>query len=409
MPSKPSGSEPLRQEAYVFEASFTDNTKIRIFLDKDFGSKAVAEQDALRYVPRLGKLPSLYRQNIRYIVVQKGGIDTTAFAEDLGHFFVIYSDNATKRIGTHDLEETFFHEGSHASIQIDHLTGAAWQSAKAADNAYITNYAQSNAQEDFAESALFAYTIIYHPERFPAADRAKIEAQIPNRIAFFRNIFTTQAGSSSPPAPEPSSYPPPTGSPVPGQYSSKQDVKLAASGAKNIRYTTNDTDPTCSSGTRYTKPLSIKVTTTIKAIACYDKGTSEVASLVYTLGASSSYPPPTGSPVPGQYSSKQDVKLAASGAKNIRYTTNDTDPTCSSGTRYTKPLSIKVTTTIKAIACYDKGTSEVASLVYAIAVTSSHADSSYAFVWKSIITKAFEVIGVIGSVNLYQDHFSFPL
>ncbi len=182
-------SESLIQHAYVFNAYFTDSTQVKIVIDKDFGSREAAEQDAMRYTPRLGKLPSLYRQNLRHIVVHKGGADTTAFARAKGHFFVIYSDNATKRIGTHDLEETFFHEGTHASIQATYLNAAAWKKAVALDNAYITNYARTDPQEDFAESALFAYTIIYHPERFPAADRAKIEAQIPNRIAFFRDVY----------------------------------------------------------------------------------------------------------------------------------------------------------------------------------------------------------------------------
>jgi hypothetical protein len=122
-------------------------------------------------------------------VVHKGGRDTTAFAEDKGHFFVIYSDNATKRIESHDLEETFFHEGTHASIQVGHLGGRAWRNAKAADYAYITDYAKTEDQEDFAESALFAYTLIHHPERFPDHERQKIEKQIPNRIAFFRSVY----------------------------------------------------------------------------------------------------------------------------------------------------------------------------------------------------------------------------
>ena len=189
MPDKRKTVGPLVQNAYVFNAHFTDGTKIGIALDKDFGSQRAAEQDAMRYTPRLGRLPSLYRQSIKHIVVHMGGVDTTAFAEDKGHFFTIYSDNATKRISTHDLEETFFHEGTHASIQADYLDSAAWTKAKAADNAHITDYAAKNAQEDFAESALFAYTLIHHPERIPAPDRAQIEKQIPNRIAFFRKVY----------------------------------------------------------------------------------------------------------------------------------------------------------------------------------------------------------------------------
>lgn len=189
MPDKRGGGEPLVQDAYLFNAYFTDGAKVAIALDRDFGGRQAAEQDAMRYTPRLGRLPSIYRQKLKHIVVHKGGPDTTAFAEDKGHFFIIYSENATRRIETHDLEETFFHEGTHASIQTNYLEGAAWKRAVTLDNAYITEYAKTNAQEDFAESALFAYTLIHHPERIPTAERAKIEKQIPNRIAFFRGVY----------------------------------------------------------------------------------------------------------------------------------------------------------------------------------------------------------------------------
>jgi hypothetical protein len=189
MPDKRPNRGPLIKKAYVFRVRFSDGTEMLIAEDRAFGSRAAALKDAKRYTSRLGKLPKIYREKIVHIVVHKGGPDTTGFAEDKGHFFVIYSDNATKRIGTHDLEETLFHEASHASIQVDHLSSAAWQKAVAADNAHITKYAKNSSQEDWSESALFAYTIIKHPERFPQTERAKIEAQIPNRIAFFRDIF----------------------------------------------------------------------------------------------------------------------------------------------------------------------------------------------------------------------------
>ena len=198
MPDKRGGSEPLVQNAYVFDAYFHDGTKVGLAMDEEIRSRQAAEQDAMRFTPRLGKLPSLYRRKLKHVVIHKGGVDTTAFAEDKGRFFIVYSDNATKRIATHDLEETLFHEATHASIQVEHLTGASWEKAKALDNAYITEYAKTEGGEDFAESALFAYTLIRHPERFPAAERARIEKQIPNRIAFFRTVYSGQQGA--PPA-----------------------------------------------------------------------------------------------------------------------------------------------------------------------------------------------------------------
>lgn len=189
MPDKRGTGEPLVQDAYLFNAHFADGTKVGIALDRDFGSRQAAELDALRYTPRLGRLPLLYRKKLRHIVVHKGGADTTAFAEDKGHFFVLYSDNASKRIATRDLEETFFHEGTHASIQSSLLNGSAWNAAKQRDDAYVTHYAMTKDQEDFAESALFAYTLIRHPERLPPADREKVQKRIPHRIAFFRDVY----------------------------------------------------------------------------------------------------------------------------------------------------------------------------------------------------------------------------
>lgn len=197
--SKPPGRTGLMQMAYVFKAHFTDST-IELWMDEDYGSEAAARVDVDKYTPRLGRLPSLYRQNLHHIVGQMG--DGTFFAESVGHFFVIYSVKADLRIANNDLEESFFHEATHACIQqagngkgFNHLASPEWAAAKAADNAFITDYAATNAQEDFAESALFAYTLIHHPERFPELDRARIAAWIPNRIAFFRTVF------DGPPAP----------------------------------------------------------------------------------------------------------------------------------------------------------------------------------------------------------------
>ena len=191
MPDKRPTGEPLVQEAYMFRAYFTEGTTIDFALDKRFGSREAAEKDVARYMPMAGRLPKLYRRKIRHVVVHRGGEETTAFAEDKGHFFVIYSGNATKRIRTHDLEETFFHESTHASIQADHVNGQAWSRAKSLDKAYITEYARTDDQEDFAESALFAYTLLYHPERLPAEDREKVQKQIPNRLAFFKKLFAS--------------------------------------------------------------------------------------------------------------------------------------------------------------------------------------------------------------------------
>ncbi|KHL25239.1 hypothetical protein PK98_00255 [Croceibacterium mercuriale] len=70
---------------------------------------------------------------------------------------------------------------SHDGIQASHLGGARWDNVKSRDRAFVTDYAITEDQEDFAKSALFAYALIHHPDRFPPGERKRIEQQIPVR------------------------------------------------------------------------------------------------------------------------------------------------------------------------------------------------------------------------------------
>ncbi len=175
---------------------------------------------------------------------------------------------------------------------------------------------------------------------------------------------------------------PPAFSPGGGTYSTTQNVAIttATSGA-SIRYTTNGTDPTSTSGTIYSAPVAIAATATLKAIA-YKAGMtdSSVTSATYTISAS---PPPqvaapTFSPVAGSYSSAQNVTIASitSGA-SIRYTTNGTTPTSTTGTLYAGPVAVSVTQTLKAIA-YKSGMTDstVASAAYTITTNGLDPDAA---------------------------------
>lgn len=77
----------------------------------------------------------------------------------------------------------------------------------------------------------------------------------------------------------------PTFSPVAGSYGSTQNVTIstATSGA-SIRYTTDGNDPTPTTGTVYSTPVSVAATSTLKAIAYRNLYTpSSVASAAYTI------------------------------------------------------------------------------------------------------------------------------
>ena len=75
----------------------------------------------------------------------------------------------------------------------------------------------------------------------------------------------------------------PTFSPESGTYTEAQSVTIScATNGASIYYTTNGTDPTTSS-TKYSGPITISKTTTLKAIAFKNNVTSSVASATYTI------------------------------------------------------------------------------------------------------------------------------
>jgi len=161
----------------------------------------------------------------------------------------------------------------------------------------------------------------------------------------------------------------PSLSPAGGTYTSAQNVTIsdATSGA-SIRYTTDGSTPTETNGTIYSGPVNIGVTTTLKAIA-YESGSTDspIVSGTYTINILQ-VAAPSFSPVAGTYTSAQAVTISTttSGA-SIRYTTDGSTPTETNGTVYSGPVSIGVTTTLKAIA-YESGfiDSSITSATYTI-------------------------------------------
>lgn len=197
MPPSLTHQDAHYERAYVWRVTFSDSRFIDILMSEDYGSLSLAADDARQYARRLGKLPAFMRNGIRHVVGHVG--DANFYAEHSGHFFVIFSQRAATRIANNDLEESFFHEAVHAALQsteggmgLNLMETPEWQRAVGADEAYITDYAMSDGQEDFAESALFGYAMTFYPERFTDAEREAIQAQIPNRLAFWRRHFTNR-------------------------------------------------------------------------------------------------------------------------------------------------------------------------------------------------------------------------
>lgn len=178
----------LADDVFQFQARFIDGTQVGVYVHPDVGLRRQAEILAQAISKPVGNLPTLMRKELSHVVVHIG--NETAFAEDRGRFFVVYSENMATRIRTHDLEETVFHETVHATLDIPWADSLLWRQAQRADGTYVTDYAASRPdKEDLAESALFAWALLRHPGRLPSEVEQAVREAIPNRLEVLGRIL----------------------------------------------------------------------------------------------------------------------------------------------------------------------------------------------------------------------------
>lgn len=158
----------------------------------------------------------------------------------------------------------------------------------------------------------------------------------------------------------------PAFSPAAGTYASAQSVTISDTTAgATIYYTTDGSTPTTASA-KYTAPVSVATSLTLKAIAVASGfANSAVGTAAYTIQSAAATP--AFSPVAGTYTSAQSVSISDTTAgATIYYTTDGSTPTTAS-TKYTAAINVASTTTIKAIAAAAGFTnSAVATATYTI-------------------------------------------
>ena len=154
-------------------------------------------------------------------------------------------------------------------------------------------------------------------------------------------------------------------SPVAGLYNTTQSVTLTGSGSTSIRYSTTGIPATCSNDSLYSTPISISSSKTIYVRACDAYGNSSTASFAYIIDTT---PPsiPTATPIARTYNATQLVTLNAAGSDYIKYATDTTPASCSSGTLYGGPISVSSSQTIYVRACDLIGNSSVSDFTYII-------------------------------------------
>jgi len=176
--------DALFAKAYVFQTTYQDKTGVQIWAHQDFGDQETAGNYVKKLADAIGQQPHFNRVNLNHVVLHKG--DETAFAEEEGRFFIIYSENMDTRIRNHDLQETVFHECAHVAFESAHAEAPAWRKAQQADAGFITAYAAEHPEkEDLPESALFAYVLLNYPGRLDKDVEKSVQLQMPNRLTYF--------------------------------------------------------------------------------------------------------------------------------------------------------------------------------------------------------------------------------
>lgn len=171
---------------------------------------------------------------------------------------------------------------------------------------------------------------------------------------YLKSITITYTPSSG------SSVAAPTFSDDSKSFSDKFDLKLSAgSDAAMIMYTTDGTTPSYKNnvGKLYEAPISITHSTTVKAIAISSKEEeSDVVTKEYKL----ELPAPIISEATKTFTAPFTVSLSteATAAEGILYTLDGTDPSWENNApkKYTEPIQISATTTLKAVSYATNGT-----------------------------------------------------
>ena len=156
----------------------------------------------------------------------------------------------------------------------------------------------------------------------------------------------------------------PVFSPKAGTYTAAQSVSMTdATAGSVIYYTTDGTTPTTASKL-YSGPVTVASTQTLKAMAAA-KGyrNSAVRSAAYAIVAAT----PVFSPKGGTFTTAQSVNITDLTAGAVIYYTTDGTTPITASSRYSGPVRVSSTQTLKAVAAASGyGNSAVGSAAYAI-------------------------------------------
>jgi hypothetical protein len=168
--------------AYLFDAYYDDGFTVEFQVNPEFDDYDAAVAEVETYAPAVGRVPSTLRTDVASVTIHKGEKPHGG-----GNRNILIHTGQTHVYTSRDiLEETLMHEAAHVSLDGTMANSEGWLAAQAADNAFITEYAEDHpGREDVAESFLFYLAVRYRSERISQSLYNTIMTTIPNRIAYF--------------------------------------------------------------------------------------------------------------------------------------------------------------------------------------------------------------------------------
>ena len=192
--------------AYLFEARIKGRS-VEFQVNPEFDSVDAARAEVDTYALALGRMPAVLLSRVEKVHVNAGNPEhpdaerfgrldrrgnpggqpaTRVFG---GNYYdrsiTVHTGYGQQTLRRGFIEEVFFHEGAHVSLQ-NHQDAPGWRAAQEADGEFISDYARDHPDgEDVAESVLLYFALRHRPARLSDRDRAAIEETIPNRLTYF--------------------------------------------------------------------------------------------------------------------------------------------------------------------------------------------------------------------------------
>lgn len=178
------------QGVYLYRAGYDDGTSLDLRVHPEVGPEADAQPQVQAISDALGRLPARLRERVERVALREGDQTATGSA---GEGISLQSGNLAVRMAEDRLEETLFHESVHTGLdrELAYQRSPEWMTAQQQDGRWLTVYGRENPDsEDLAETALYAWAALNHPDRFPAGLLEQVRGRVPHRIAFLEPVLS---------------------------------------------------------------------------------------------------------------------------------------------------------------------------------------------------------------------------